>query len=395
MSTIIKVRCTDQVLTFENTPVIASGGLEEDFVSFAFCSKWDGLVKTAVFWRSEEEVYHVLLDEADSCPIPREVLAVEGVIYFGVFGVNEAGKQRTSEVLRYNIAKGAITEGTKPTDPTPDIYTQILGEFLRYENEINAKLDDFAQSWAEYQAAMNQARTDHEEAVARWQEDLETAVSETQDAYESRMNQEWENFKTGGDFVLKVDYEKDQEEQEQAMTTLEERVGSPESLAALAVLVGLDSTASVVEVIEAVKALTDQAKETADAGVKFACGTYTGTGTSGSSNPCSITLGFEPKLLIVDDIGLSSDSKYGASMIAVFTGLTNSYTNQKAATRSVQGYTDSLGGLYLENENSYLFFKFDGTKLYWHYTRSSVGTDLPILRQCNYSSHTFLFRAFG
>lgn len=142
MSTIIKVRCTDQVLTFENTPVIASGGLEEDFVSFAFCSKWDGLVKTAVFWRSEEEVYHVLLDEVDSCPIPREVLAVEGVIYFGVFGVSEAGKQRTSEVLRYNIAKGAITEGTKPTDPTPDIYTQILQEYAELRTVKADKVKD-------------------------------------------------------------------------------------------------------------------------------------------------------------------------------------------------------------------------------------------------------------
>lgn len=228
MSTIIKVRCTDQVLTFENTPVIASGGLEEDFVSFAFCSKWDGLVKTAVFWRSEEEVYHVLLDEADSCPIPREVLAVEGVIYFGVFGVNEAGKQRTSEVLRYNIAKGAITEGTKPTDPTPDIYTQILGEFLRYENEINATLDDFARSWAEYQAAMTQAQTDHEEAVARRQQEYEEALTKRQEDYETGMTQTWEQFKTGGDFVLKVDYEKDQEEQEQEMEELQQQVDEVE-----------------------------------------------------------------------------------------------------------------------------------------------------------------------
>lgn len=128
---------------------------------------------------------------------------------------------------------------------------------------------------------------------------------------------------------------------------------------------------------------------------KMAVGTYAGTGKSGSSNPCSITLGFKPKLLIVDDVGLSADSKTGVSMIAYFSDLTNSYANKVAATRSVQSYTDSLGGLYFENENSYLFFKFDGTKLYWHYTRSSVGTDLPPLRQCNNSGHTFLFRAFG
>lgn len=203
MSTIIKVRCTDQVLTFENTPVIASGGLEEDFVSFEFCGKWDGLVKTAVFWRSEEDVYHVLLDEADSCPIPREVLAVEGVIYFGVFGVNEAGKQRTSEVLRYNVVKGAITEGTKPTDPTPDIYTKILAEFLRFENEIAADLENhkttMSQAWAAYQASLNQD----------W-ETYRTAIGQAWSDYQAEMNQQWQDFKIGGDFVLKTDYDEDQ-----------------------------------------------------------------------------------------------------------------------------------------------------------------------------------------
>lgn len=134
MSTIIKVKCTDQVLVFDNTPLIASGGLEEDFVDFSFCSKWDGLVKTAVFWRSEKEVYHIILDDNDQCPIPPEVLADEGVIYFGVFGVNGAGKQRTSEVLRYNIVKGAITTDTKPSDPTPDIYTQLLQQYAELRN---------------------------------------------------------------------------------------------------------------------------------------------------------------------------------------------------------------------------------------------------------------------
>lgn len=152
MSTIIKVRCTDQVLTFGNTPVIASGGLLEDYVEFAFCSKWEGLVKTAVFWRSEDAVYHVLLDEADCCAIPREVLATEGVVFFGVFGVNDDGKQRTSEVLRYIIEKGAITEGTKPTDPTPDIYTQLLQQYAELRE---GKADKVAGATAGHFAALD------------------------------------------------------------------------------------------------------------------------------------------------------------------------------------------------------------------------------------------------
>lgn len=132
MST-IKVNCTDQVLAFENTPVIASGGMEENFVQFSFCSQWNSFTRAAVFWRNEEEAYQVMLEADDSCVIPWEVLTTEGLIYFGVFGVNQDNRRRTTEVLSYHVAKGAITENTQPTDPTPDIYNQLLARFAEIQ----------------------------------------------------------------------------------------------------------------------------------------------------------------------------------------------------------------------------------------------------------------------
>lgn len=135
MST-IKVVCIDQTLAFNNTPVITSGGLNEDFVSFTFCALWSGFTRTAVFWRNEKEVYHQTLDAEDRCQIPPEVTGEDGVIYFGVFGVNAKGVQRTSEVLNYRIHKGAITTGTKPSNPTPDIYTQILARCQDVKDEV-------------------------------------------------------------------------------------------------------------------------------------------------------------------------------------------------------------------------------------------------------------------
>lgn len=323
MSTIIKVRCTDQVLTFENTPVIASGGLEEDFVSFEFCSKWDGLVKTAVFWRSEKEAYHVLLEEDDTCPIPPEVLTVEGVIYFGVFGVSETGKQRTSEVLRYNIVKGAITEDSKPSDPTPDIYTQILAEFLRFENEITARVDEFTlnitTAWYEYQTAMGRRQNEFENTVTNRQTEFEAEMDNRQDVYESNINQQWQNFKTGGDFVLKTDYLQDQEEREDWENEISQEVGTPAALAALAALLNLDSTASVVDVIAAVKNLADQANTEVAGRAKVQTGSYVGTGTYGKSNPTQLTFNFVPKLVFwFDDTGKTLTSwmayVYGSSV---------------------------------------------------------------------------------
>lgn len=141
MNTLIKVTCIDQVLTLENTPTVASGGLNEDYVEFSFCSKWDGLEVTAVFWRDEKNAYHVLLDEANCCQVPPEVTAEEGLIHFGVFGVNAAGKQRTSNVLTYRVEKGAITTDTKPSDPTPEIYQQLLTQYAEIVAMYNSKAD--------------------------------------------------------------------------------------------------------------------------------------------------------------------------------------------------------------------------------------------------------------
>lgn len=134
MST-IKVICIDQALAFENTPVIASGGLE-NYVSFTFCNKWAGYTRTAVFWRNEADAYHVILDSSGTCQLPPEVTGDQGTIFFGVFGVNGSGKQRTSNVLTYRIEKGAITVATAPSDPTPDMYTQLLAMERAFETHI-------------------------------------------------------------------------------------------------------------------------------------------------------------------------------------------------------------------------------------------------------------------
>ena len=140
---VIKARCIDQVLYLESTPVITSGGLEENFVEFSFCSQWDGYTRTAVFWRvgKEADAYHVILDDADGCQVPPEVTAAPGVIKFGVVGVNEAGVQRTSNVLTYRIDEGPITTGTKPSDPTPDVYTQMLAKYTELVSIWDAAYD--------------------------------------------------------------------------------------------------------------------------------------------------------------------------------------------------------------------------------------------------------------
>lgn len=129
-TTRITISCVDQTLALISRPLIASGGINVDKVIFTFCSKWTGYLKTAVFYNTTDNVYHVLLDENDSCTIPNEVLKSSGVVHISVFGVDNTGYiRRPSNVLQYTVVDGAVTEATAVPDPTPDIYTQLASAF--------------------------------------------------------------------------------------------------------------------------------------------------------------------------------------------------------------------------------------------------------------------------
>ncbi len=154
----LKARCIDQVLTFENTPVITSGDVNYDSIMFDFCSAWDGFTKTAIFYRSEDEVYYQLLDEANTCTIPNEVLTEKGDIFIGVFGTS-GDTTLTSQVLKYKIAKGAITENLKPSDPTPDIYAQIISRYDAIIEELERQFQKLEDLQAEYTGAVGNADT--------------------------------------------------------------------------------------------------------------------------------------------------------------------------------------------------------------------------------------------
>ena len=75
--TTIKVNCTDQVLRVESNPALTTGGVSEDRIAFTFCPLWDGYAKTAVFYRSTDQVFHVLLDAEDTAVVPQEVLVIK------------------------------------------------------------------------------------------------------------------------------------------------------------------------------------------------------------------------------------------------------------------------------------------------------------------------------
>lgn len=119
----INVQCVQHKLTITNLAFLASGSCGVDSVSFSFCSAWDGMEKTAVFFMEDGEKHFVLLSN-DSCEIPHEAIEKDGDLYFGVYGVT-SGNVLTSELLKIRVVRGAYMSDNVPDEPTVDIYTQI------------------------------------------------------------------------------------------------------------------------------------------------------------------------------------------------------------------------------------------------------------------------------
>lgn len=142
--TIIEVRCIDQVLTLTNTPVIASGGVGEDYVHFEFCEKWDGFAVSAVFWRKGVDCIPVLLDAENTCQVPPELMTSEGIVYFGAVGVAPDGTTRTSEPVSYLIREGTITENTVLPMPGEDVYQQLMSYYADVKLYVSTRIDEAA-----------------------------------------------------------------------------------------------------------------------------------------------------------------------------------------------------------------------------------------------------------
>lgn len=81
---------------------------------------WDDITKTAVFEKGGKP-YFVILDEDDTCKVPWEVIK-PGKVFVSVFG----GDLITTHTVELHISVSGYKEGETPTEPTPDVYSQIL-----------------------------------------------------------------------------------------------------------------------------------------------------------------------------------------------------------------------------------------------------------------------------
>lgn len=134
MSVLVKIRCTQEHLNFIRKPPLAAGDVQATRIQWTFCDAWKGFMKTALFARKKNDKPIPMIIENDMCIIPKEVLAKRGKFYISVFG-DRNGVRLTSDVLEYEIGPSLSVGNAIPTEPTPDIYAQIM-------NMLNKKADN-------------------------------------------------------------------------------------------------------------------------------------------------------------------------------------------------------------------------------------------------------------
>jgi hypothetical protein len=120
----IVISCIDRELEITESNVITSGGMNDVSVVFNFCYRWEGFIKTAVFYQDKEEVYHAIL-VSDSCTIPWEVMTKSGTLTISVFGTKN-GATRTANEIKVKVKKGGNTAETAVRKPSEDIYSQLI-----------------------------------------------------------------------------------------------------------------------------------------------------------------------------------------------------------------------------------------------------------------------------
>ena len=119
-------------------------------VRFAFSEDWSDYSKTAIFKDRYGKVYRILLNEKSSyCAeddtffVPFEVINAP---YFKVAVLGEFGDSRiTTDEVVVKVIKSGVEEGDIPSEPTADIYAQIVNlseNAVETANSVRADADN-------------------------------------------------------------------------------------------------------------------------------------------------------------------------------------------------------------------------------------------------------------
>lgn len=108
----------NQIINRIDRNTIVSGSKNYLYAQFDFLTDdWHPPV-TAIFGK-----YLVVLDNENRCLVPWEVLETPGYFTVSAF----CGDLHTANTVSVYAAKSGYVEGETPSEPTPDVYTQLTG----------------------------------------------------------------------------------------------------------------------------------------------------------------------------------------------------------------------------------------------------------------------------
>lgn len=107
----ILVNVVDQQMVITNTPVVASGGINEDRIVFTFDETWNNFSKSAIFFNNiNGQIWKREIKMDGSVIVPAEVIDSMCKVFFGVIGLS-GNIRKTTELCFYNIKQGALYKG--------------------------------------------------------------------------------------------------------------------------------------------------------------------------------------------------------------------------------------------------------------------------------------------
>lgn len=122
---------TNQKIKYSSNLYIVEKSRNYLTAKFSFSGKeWKNVAKTAIF-KKGDMVYNVLLDDEGRCNVPYEVIS-SGILKVSVFG----GDLITVDSADVKIIKSGYEEGNAPSEPTPDVYAQILAELQSIRDDF-------------------------------------------------------------------------------------------------------------------------------------------------------------------------------------------------------------------------------------------------------------------
>lgn len=134
--TIIQVKTADQVLSAVLVPKLAPHNQNSVKLTVDFDSAWDGYGKSAVFYtKSNPTPYEKVLDAADGCMVPPEVLAEPGYMFITIKGVKTSNNSvKASARLKLKVSEGMPLFVV--SEPTEDVYKQLMAAYGNTNNAI-------------------------------------------------------------------------------------------------------------------------------------------------------------------------------------------------------------------------------------------------------------------